>query len=167
LTTRQLLRCPGQSPRFHRWEAILKCYTEETRQQFAAVIRTSSNRAWRKLWQRRKSRWTAGSRARWTGHSQRTRCPGGGDAGFPVQAARGMELPTVERLAGGFSAALGCSSGVLVRKTPVILYVPSQGINSEGKIHVRVRVECRVMDILSLLSRPEGKTWNSSAISRR
>jgi hypothetical protein len=34
---------------------ILKCYTEETRQQFAAVIRP-----WRKLWQRHKSRWMDG-----------------------------------------------------------------------------------------------------------
>jgi hypothetical protein len=50
--------------------------------------------------------------------------------------------------------------GVLVGKAHVILYVPSQGINSEGKFH-GAALQSKMQSngsILSLLSRHEGKT---------
>jgi len=92
--------------------AILKCYTKETPRQFATVIRTiieSSLAQALAASQKQMDGWLRGA-AHSTGHSQRTRRPRGGDAGFPGQATRCLELRAVERFAGAFSVALAFSS---------------------------------------------------------
>jgi hypothetical protein len=102
-------------------EAILKCYTEETRQQFAAVIRTiieSSLAQALATSQKQMDGWLKGRARR--GDSQRPRRPGSSDARFPGQTARRLELPAVERLCRWASLRLWPSRpGVLAGKAPV------------------------------------------------
>jgi hypothetical protein len=116
VTTRQLLEDVQAS--LHdsiAGEAILKCYTEETRQQFAAVIRAiieSSLAQALATSQKQMDGWLKGAL---DGAIRNAKTPGGGDAGFPGQAARSLELPAVERLCRRPSLRLWASlPGILV-----------------------------------------------------